>query len=214
MLLWAARWQRTKLECRVASGAAPLSMNKNLTATIWSRTAPFFRSWLLKRSSGNSCTAEERRKCQSQCSSTVWTQGQTLLPRDWRLCFTRLLLNFTGVSCSVPSLSPTSGHDSRCIILNTVNTIGRKPTAVQPLDHWSKSFAILRTWSQRFKAQGREKSLPCWGLIVRHRGLQLEHSGLGATATRLGSLGAPALCFVPCKSLTSVSLVKRLEALT
>lgn len=55
----------------------PYTEWRPLTATIWSRTAPFFRSWLLKRSSGNSCIAEERRKCQSQCTSMLRKRGQT-----------------------------------------------------------------------------------------------------------------------------------------
>lgn len=49
------------------------------------------------------------------------------------------------------------------------------------LDHWrknGKACSILGTWSQRIKAQEQKKSLPCWGLIIRHRELQLERSGI------------------------------------
>lgn len=73
----AATWKASKIhpqpaelhwECwlETDAGAAALIKNKKrffkspLTATMCSRTAPLFRSWLVKRSWGNSCIAEER----------------------------------------------------------------------------------------------------------------------------------------------------------
>lgn len=125
------------------SGGRDLKPNtewRPLTATIWSRTAPFFRSWLLKRSSGNSCIAEERRKCQSQCTSMLRKRGQTRehalasQPSFWiHQCY-----------CSILPISPTIGQNKNQNTISLDSMSSDRPTITNHLDHWSKSMFYIR----------------------------------------------------------------------
>lgn len=225
-----------------------------------SRTAPLFRSWMVKRSSGNSCIAEERwnvtvttrqrhdskktcpparprrslgcpvgseglhwihlvtapmgvlfllflfrlfsldylieQKCvvylkfrapqpegvKRKWNNSLWSSAKN----SWKLRTSRALnfqsaemaLNTFWKSSPACSMSHHSATNDFITIHGRSGKKKKKNENSQPwhlLKNWCKSLGYIKSLkSYRIKAS-RQKNLPCWGLVIHHPELQLEH---------------------------------------